>query len=207
MQARDVSGKIRNADIRLRFPRKYQQLHEKLYTTPALRSEAGMRFIRDIGPLEILCNAVIALISPGLYDVGLSSMRQVRAGYEMASRHPVVDSWPSVFQAMQVIVNRSTIAHRDDKAFNTAYDLLVSLGTHRNARLRIRDLGTSLLYKPGAMIALSGRMLIHQVEEWEGGERICLAHFMRDNVHQRQHLARPPWSLISDYDLYPKSGM
>ncbi|KAH7918516.1 hypothetical protein BV22DRAFT_984542, partial [Leucogyrophana mollusca] len=67
--------------------------------------------------------------------------------------------WPSVFTGIQIIVNRSTPAHRDSGSSASMYDLLISLGRGHNATLEINDLQSSLQYAPGAAIALTGRVL------------------------------------------------
>jgi hypothetical protein len=148
---------------------------------------------------EILCNAVLALISPGLYDLGRSSIQNIMQGSHMARTGPSVSGWPSVFHAMQIIVNRSTPPHRDGQTFTSAFDILLSVGTQEDARLSLPDVGASLSYLPGSMVALSGNVLIHGIDSWSGGDRACIARFMRDNIFNRLGLNRSSWSHVDDF--------
>jgi hypothetical protein len=100
---------------------------------------------------------------------------------------------------MQVIVNRLTPPHRDMGGSPTHYDLLVSAGTHSKARLEFREIGLELSYSPGTMAIVCGRVFLHEVRGWEDGERICVAHMMKDDVHDRQDVARPKWPEQSQY--------
>ena len=77
---------------------------------------------------EVLCNAIMAVISPELYDCGLKAIKLIKQGMEMAKPHPHQQTWPSIFSGSQVIVNQVTPSHRDSGGFPTHYDLLMSSG-------------------------------------------------------------------------------
>ena len=163
-----------------------------------LQGAQGCSFLIAISNSELICNSVAALITPELYDLGLSAIQKVKEGVEMANNYKNVELWPSVYTAMQVIVNRVTPPHRDEGGCLTHYDLLVSAGTHTGATVDIPELGMTLAYSPGTIVSLCGRIFFHQVLRWEG-ERICVAHFIKDNVHERLQLPRPTWPKQSDY--------
>ena len=65
--------------------------------------------------------------------------------------------------------------------------------------LDVQDLGLKLLYFPGTGVAITGKVLRHAVETWDGGERICQAQFMKDAVHDRLGRQRPDWVYHKDY--------
>ena len=71
----------------------------------------------------------------------------------------------------------------------THYDILVSAGTHTKAKLSVPELGVHLSYRPGDVVALHGKLFMHEVGEWSGGERIYVSHYMKDNDHE--HLKVP----------------
>ena len=152
----------------------------------------------SIENVELLCNSVIALVTPQLYDFGLAAACKVKNGVEMAKTYRNVQLWPSVYTAMQVIVNCKTPPHRDEGGCPTHYDLLVSAGTHDNAAFKIKELGLSLSYSPGTLVSLCGKVFLHEVRQWEG-ERICVAHFIKDSVHDRLQCPRPEWPALSNY--------
>ncbi|KAG2150756.1 uncharacterized protein EDB93DRAFT_1051873, partial [Suillus bovinus] len=62
-------------------------------------------------------------------------------------------------------------------------DLLVSLGSEHEAKLTLPDVGAELDYYPGTMVFISGKVLEHSVGLWIKGERLVIAHFMKDKVH------------------------
>ena len=148
---------------------------------------------------EVLCNAITALIAPELYDCGLKAINLIKEGREMKSTHEHQQLWPSVFSGSQVIVNHVTPPHRDSGGGEMHYDLLVSAGTHKEAELRLPELGLHLKYSPGVVVALCGKVFLHEVQDWLGGERVCVAHYMKDFVHERLGVPRPALPREDDY--------
>ena len=57
--------------------------------------------------------------------------------------------------------------------------------------LHLTDVGAQLTYRPGTLVFLTGRVLEHEVPEWEGGERVVIMHYMKDLVHNRLGVPRP----------------
>lgn len=149
-------------------------------------------FITENHPLGLLVDAVTSVINPELYFSGLHAIQSLQNG---CSTTP----WTSVWSGMALIVNRETPSHRDSGGSISMHDLLVSAGTHQVCYLEVAELGAEFLYLPATMLALSGKALSHRVKSWGGGERICLAHFMKDGVHNQLHQPRPAWPLLDDY--------
>jgi hypothetical protein len=153
-----------------------------------------------IADAELLCDSVTALVTPELYILGQAAIEKVKHGIEMAAQYKNMDLWPSVYTAMQVIVNQVTIPHRDEGGCPTHYDLLASTGVHRGVMLDLPELGLLLLYSPGMLVSLCGKLFFHEVHQWEG-ERICLVHFIKDTVHERLEVPRPAWPQRSNYPI------
>jgi hypothetical protein len=149
--------------------------------------------------VEWLCNAVTALVAPELYKAGKEAIEQVQLGQDMNRTHKNITLWPSVFTGMQIIANRTTPPHRDRGGAPTHYDLLLSVGTHVEAQLSLPELGATFSYPPGTIVELCGKVFLHEVDDWEGGERVCVAHMMKDDVHERLKVMRPPWPQMADY--------
>ncbi|KAI6014625.1 hypothetical protein EDC04DRAFT_2608977 [Pisolithus marmoratus] len=77
--------------------------------------------------------------------------------------------------ALDVIVNQETPPHQDQASAPSLLDLV-----------------------PGTMVFLAGKLLTHSVPKWEKGERIALAHYMNDAIHNRFGLARPMFTQHKD---------
>ena len=118
---------------------------------------------------------------------------------DLVSPHPNLMGWNSLFSGMELIVNRRTPFHRDQGGSPSMYDLLLSAGNHEEAKLELPDIGTNLKYDPGTAVLICGRVLGHRAMEWKGGDRVCIAHFVKDLVHNRLGIARPPWTKYQDF--------
>jgi len=42
-------------------------------------------------------------------------------------------------------------------------------------------------------VAVCGKGFLHEVRDWSGGERVCMSHYMKDNVHERLEVHHPNW--------------
>ena len=83
---------------------------------------------------------------------------------------------------------------------------LVSAERHSNAWLDLPDIDAWLSYDPCTVVALCGKILHHGVDPNWTGERLCIAHFIRDNVHNRLKLEWPPWVLHNSYLSFMDNG-
>lgn len=146
--------------------------------------------------LHHLLDTVLSITAPELRQAGQAAINKIRD----KGKHDHVAAWTSSYSAMSVIVNRETIRHRDSGGAPTHFDALVAAGTASGAYFEIPDIGMRLKYEPGTVVVLAGRLLSHRVLAWKKGERICLAHYMRDNVHERYQIRRPGWPIFSSYE-------
>ena len=170
-----------------------KRLEDPLYVSGEIRTQSASDFLRTTISVDIICNAITALVTPQQYDVGLDAIQLIKQGTHLHGTHPNIDHWISVWSGLAIIVNRKTPWHRDQGGAPTHYDLLLSAGTHTDCVLDIPILGLTLSYLPGTVVAIVGKVIGHGVRVWDGGERICQARFIKDAVHDRLGLVRPEW--------------
>ena len=171
-----------------------------------LRTPEGAEFMNAITNVEMLMDAALASCTRELYQIGSLAIELLQEGNSLYQWHDNIKLWPSAFSAIQAIVNRSTPSHYDSRASEPVFDLLVSAGTHTEAFIFLGDVQARLSYNPGTVVLVCGRVLRHEVPTWEGGERICIAHYMCDNVHERLGLKRPDWVDIDSYRAMMSPG-
>ena len=116
----------------------------------------------------------------------------VRNPEEMAE---ILRNWSSVFTACSSISNRISPLHRDAQTSVNWYDILATVGTYSGAVMEFPGVGIRLEYSPGTVVGISGKIVRHGVSDWdEGGERVCLASYLRTNVFRRLGVGMPHWS-------------
>jgi len=93
-----------------------------------------------------------------------------------------LENWSTVFTNILLIVNRSTPLHRDSHSQADWYDMPVSVSNYDDCALHIPSLEIQVLYNPGTVVAFSGRLFWHGVNEVDG-VRCWLVYYMRDNIH------------------------
>ncbi|KAI6024926.1 hypothetical protein BKA83DRAFT_4124738 [Pisolithus microcarpus] len=154
-----------------------QRLEDKVYQSSSLKKGVVRQWLQDISYAEEFWNKIGEIVLPDLTRVGRDAI-SVKGDW-VISQPPSPIGWPSIYLGIDVIVNQETPPHQDQVSAPSLLDLVVSLGTH-DAQFHISEIGTIFDYKPGTMIYLAGKVLTHSVPKWGKGERIALAHYMKD---------------------------
>jgi hypothetical protein len=115
----------------------------------------------------------------------------------------VLQDWTSPFSGYGLISNCTTPLHWDNNSQGAWYDLLTTIGPYSQSTLLLKNLGLELQYNSGTMVALLGKLVRHGTTEVEGN-RICIAQYMRDNVHEHLGIKSPGWMHIDMYNLITK---
>ena len=170
-----------------------KRLEDSLYESQSLKKPRIRQWLLDIGYIQEFWNSITWTVLPDMAKVGQDALAASHS--QVKVKNPV--KWPSIYSAVDIIINQETPPHLDGTAAPSLLDLVVSLGSHDTV-FQILDLGAVLAYPPGTMIFLAGKILEHHVPKWGKGERIALAHYMKDAVHNRSQVERPPFARQKD---------
>jgi hypothetical protein len=151
--------------------------------------------VTAIGESAALLSSVLRVIHPDLYKMARSSMAELLTQENLVE---VVHMWMSVFNGVSVICNRETPIHRDHSSSSEWYDLLTTVGPYESAIFELPGIGLRFNYQSGTLIGLCGRVLRHGVSQ-AGGERVCLAYYMRKNVQDRLTSRSASWNCRHAY--------
>jgi hypothetical protein len=176
----------------------YQTLEHRLHVSQQLCGSDGNIFVEKIRKAEAILNCISMLICPDLFNKGVKAINTLKQGEHHYEWFDNANLWPTFFSGIEVISNRITLPHRDKNTPFSAYDFLVSTGRYKQAFITLHDVSAELSYAPGTVVAISGRVLHHSVLDWDEtvspkGERLCIAHFIRDTVHDRLGVEWPDW--------------
>jgi hypothetical protein len=185
-----------------------KRLEDSVAPSVTIRTETAAAWLIGMESTEYLCNAILALTHPALFDARVEAIYHLQHHKDVPNvkTHSHVSLWRSVFSGIGVIVNRKTPRHRDSGGCTQWYDLLVSAGTHESSTINVPELGATFSYSPGTIFMVCGKLLSHSVDRWEGGECICVAHFMRNMLHERLGIHRPQWNKFHTYKKYFDKG-
>lgn len=160
------------------------------------RTDAARHWMEHMEETGGLLDGILAVTHPAMYATGRTLMQNLCASNAQA--HPYVDTWPSVFHALNVIVNRESIYHCDTNGLPGWYDLLASVGTYgEHAVMSFRNLGASVPYDSGSVVLISSRIVIHGVPVVPA-DRVCYAWLMKDSVLGYYNVPMPGWSMMED---------
>lgn len=182
----------------------YQQDERfKLEVSASLRTEprrTGSRmWLSEMRDANVLLSALLMITHPNLYRIGRRSFLQMAVttseSEDPIEMQKVLAIWGSVFSALSVVSNRETPLHRDPSSAVQWCDILATVGDYTGATLELPGIGIGFDYRPGTVMAFSGRLLQHGVSKVKG-DRLCLAYYMRDGVHERLGLEAPGWMTL-----------
>lgn len=138
---------------------------------------------------------MLRVAHPALYEAGRDLLIGLNSVPEL---HPAVENWTSVFGAISIISNRESPVHRDSGTNARWYDALTNIGGDIDTRMDWPSFGIQLQYRSGTTILFSGYAIPHGVAGSEK-ERVCFAHYMKDNVHERFGVEAPNWMKLDFY--------
>ncbi|KAG8792518.1 hypothetical protein FRC12_005888 [Ceratobasidium sp. 428] len=119
--------------------------------------------------------AIYRLHEPGFWAylrMSTTIRKRLPAAAAIATHDPAFSTGKSV------IYSRNTPLHFDNKEAPEGWSPLIVMGTCKTGMLSIPRLGIKFPYLPGHLVLLRGRLLDHEVIEWDGKDiRICIAHF------------------------------
>jgi hypothetical protein len=145
--------------------------------------------------VEAVINAIMMATHPAQYAASVKVQASLKAQYTAPRFIEAFNHWPSVASGFSWITNRITAPHRDGKGFKSGFDYLSVTGTN-NAVLRLEDLGAQISYKAGTVVAIAGAVLTHEVQQWGGDPRTCIARWIRRKVFEENDVKTLPWAMV-----------
>lgn len=115
-------------------------------------------------------------------------------------KHPSLAIWAGIDSLMmegrELLFNRLSGRHVDSQDPQLAYAGLYAAGNFTSGgHLYFCQLNLRVRLLPGDFVLLRGRVLEHEVEAWEGGQRISIPHFTHTSLWrdcQLNHLVDLP---------------
>ncbi len=143
-----------------------------------------------------LLDGILAVAHPDLYLAAIAVQRKLSE--KVADIRERIIKWPTVYNAIQVLVNRQTVHHRDTATRPGWLDMCLTLGSYgETAVMSFRNLGVCVPYDTGSIALVASRVVIHAVPKVPA-DRVAYAFFMSDAVHEWVGVEDPGWSKVAD---------
>jgi Oxygenase domain of the 2OGFeDO superfamily len=169
---------------------------------PAKAVPCVAEWMTDMMESSAVMGALLSIIHPQMFHAAMQAFSTLANHPELSKEGPevleVLGRWSSPFSGYSIISNRNTPLHRDTSAPPECYDLLATFGNYTNGTMKLPGVGVTLDYPPGSLVALCGKVIPHAVPE-VNGNRVCIAHYMRKNVHERLQVPPVGWMTLDSY--------
>jgi hypothetical protein len=161
-----------------------------------MESPEALRWVHESAGIQQLGNDILSVVHPELYHNAIQALHNLR---KVELTKWAADQWVSAFTGIAVMSNRRSVPHVDRHGAPAWYDLLLTAGSYLHAELRMPEIGLSFDYDSGTAVAICGNALLHEVQDWGEGDRICYALFMREAVLSRCGCNWVGWSTKGSY--------
>jgi hypothetical protein len=94
-----------------------------------------------------------------------------------------------IYEGRELLLNVQSPEHTDRQDPKCAWALLAALGYHRGGYMILPELGLRIRLEPGDLLGIRGRVFKHFVEDWTGGQRICIPHFTHSTIWRLAKMA------------------
>lgn len=150
------------------------------FITSGKRFKGHCKMLNHLKLISHRINEGIRCIDPKHYEDAKALRAAMEKEYPFTRALGAVDNL--VYEGREILLNVRSGEHYDRQDPKRSWAGMVALGHHRGGYLVFPELGVRMRLEPGDIVFCRGRMLRHFVEDWEGGQRICLPHFTHSSI-------------------------
>nr|VWP01972.1 Sigma-70 region 2 [Ganoderma boninense] len=168
------------------------------------RTARASDWMREFQTSGALLDGILAVTHPALYQEALAVAEEVYRKH--GACRATLSIWPSAFNSVQVISNRSTPVHRDVGGRAGWLELLLTLGRYgETGILELRTLGVSVPYSSGSVAMLCSRQVLHGVPTVPG-DRVCYAWYMNKHLFKKVKADLPGKAIVASEEDHEVDG-
>jgi hypothetical protein len=155
-------------------------------------NELTLEWLDETSESFALMGTLLSIVHPELYEIRWEVLQKVADHPEMVKDGEdvleVMRLWTTPFSGYGLISNCNTPFHQDNNSQGPWYDCLMTIGEYEiGGRLVLKNLELELDYASGTMVFLLGKLVQHRISGINGN-RVCIAQYMRDNIHERMRV-------------------
>jgi hypothetical protein len=121
------------------------------------------------------------VLDPASHESHLNLSVKLQEKYAHVKARAAID--PLLFQGRSIIYNRQTPSHIDRRDPILGWNPLTTAGRDfTGGWLRIRRLKVRMWFGGGACVFVRGRVLHHEIEPFDDGQRVVIAHFCHQSL-------------------------
>ena len=141
--------------------------------------EGSCKLFAELDLVNAFCTTGLLVIDPLHYGL----LRQVydarRAKYKSQVAIAALDKY-NLWEGREIMFNRWSPAHFDQLDPHYSWACLVYFGDVDVAVMKFRQLNLEVHLHPGDVVYMRGRDLLHEVPEWEDGQRHFMVYFTHE---------------------------
>ncbi|KAG9075284.1 hypothetical protein FS749_013068 [Ceratobasidium sp. UAMH 11750] len=142
-------------------------------------------------PLDKRINHVVDWWFPTFYESVTRCKQHILDAVRPPPPQEVVEKWESIYPHLALGYNRATHRHRDCGGVVHGLDCLLLTGDFAGSTLVLPDVNVHAEWAPGDFCAFDGKLFTHEVEPWQGKERMCFIYFVKRNIFEHFGLPSP----------------
>lgn len=136
---------------------------------------ATTQFYQNINPLSYRVNEATAILDPVFHTKLLRVKQLAQEKYAFIAGINTVDTLN--LEGRELLFNRLSGPHLDSQDPHLAWAALFAAGAFTGGEIYFPQLNLTVRLSPGDAVWVRGRVVVHQILPWAGGQRISIPHF------------------------------
>ncbi len=153
--------------------------------------EGAFKLFAELDLVNSFCTTGLLAIDPLHYGLLRKVYDCRRAQYKSQVAIAALDKY-NLWEGREIMFNRWSPPHFDQHDPHYSWACLVYFGDFKEAFMKFRQINTVVRLRPGDVVYMRGRDLLHEVPEWEEGQRHFMVYFTHEALWK--HLDVPEGS-------------
>ena len=143
--------------------------------------EGTFKLFAELDLVNAFCTTGLLAIDPLHYGLLRHVYEACRAQYKSQVAIAALDRY-NLWEGREIMFNRWSPAHFDQHDPHYSWACLVYFGDFTEAVIKFRQLNTEVCLRPGDVLYMRGRDLLHEVPEWGEGQRHFMVYFTHESL-------------------------
>jgi hypothetical protein len=135
---------------------------------------------QKLASLSCRVNAILEHLDPEHYQEAVKINEQLKKLSPGMWALSFID--PLVYQNREILFNKMSSQHTDKQDPPLGWAILAGFGDYVGGEMKLPQLGLTIRYEPGDIIAIRGRVLRHEIDPNFVGQRISIPHFTHSST-------------------------
>ncbi len=141
--------------------------------------EGAFKLFAELDLVNSFCTTALLALDPWQYGLLRKVYNWRLSEYKSQVAIAALDRY-NLWEGREIVFNRWSEPHFDQQDAHYSWACLVYFGDFKQATMKFRQLNAEVQLRPGDVIYMRGRDLLHEVPNWGDGQRHFMVYFTHE---------------------------